>query len=205
MIEPTLRRSGLVLLVALVSFAASSDVAARMPHGEVAGSPNDGALVLRWVRPVGAQPEYVLADRIGVVSVTRRGRVMALGRGARARWSRQIALADDEGIFGDTASVGRGLVVVPAGEARIVALDRASGALRWEAPMPTVRATAVGHDGTGGDVVAATDRAGTLAVLDGADGIEQSTGATLCNRRPRRSLSRVSGAPGRAVPSLVNV
>jgi len=134
-----------------------------------AGSPGAG-LELRWRARVGVRPEYVLADDHGVVTVTRRGLTKATDSGGREEWSMRIPLAHDEPILFDTASLGEGLVVVPIDEARVVAIDRASGARRWEIEMPGIRATALGSGAGGSSLVGATDGAGGLRVLDATTG-----------------------------------
>lgn len=88
----------------------------------------------RWVAPVTGWPSALAADRAGAVVLAGGGEVRALEPDGATRWR-----VDVPGAGLHPPALGRTTVLVGA-RARIVALDRTTGATRWEAPAPEAAA-----------------------------------------------------------------
>lgn len=129
----------------------------------------DARLSLRWTASVGDDPTQVLADRDGAIAVTERGLVTALDRRGGEDWTADVA-AEGGDLYFTRSALGEGLVVLPVSETHVVALDRGTGRERWQAPVAGVQAVAVGRDGAGAPLVAASSRTGVLTVIDAGDG-----------------------------------
>jgi outer membrane protein assembly factor BamB len=150
-----------VATLAMVVLAAGSGSARRGP-----------SLSLRWAEPTQGEPEYVLADRRGVVAVSDDGRVAAFGRDGERRWRTDVGEGNAV-VFHDLPALGAGLVLVPTNEMQAVALDRRTGTQRWSVPLDGVTSTGVGTAPGGSPVAALVNRSGHLVVVDGETGAQR--------------------------------
>jgi outer membrane protein assembly factor BamB len=125
-----------------------------------------GALDADWVAPVTGWPASIAADAAGAVVIAGRGEVRGLEPGGSTTWA---TLVPGAGLH--APALGQGAVVVSAA-GRIVALDRVSGEVQWEAGVASgagpVRVA--GKAERGGAVALGGTESGELLALDLATG-----------------------------------
>ena len=115
-----------------------------------------------WDHAVRGGPWGLAADSKGAVVPMQEGDVLSLDRNGRMQW--QSHLGEDE-VVESTPALDHSAVLV-GGSKLVTALDRASGAQRWQQPFDDdVTSVALA-----GDLALAGDNAGTLAAFDAATG-----------------------------------
>jgi outer membrane protein assembly factor BamB len=135
----------------------------------VAAIPTDNAtpsLDRVWSAPAPLGPVAIAADSRGVVIASREGDVVAIDPAGSHQWR----LSLDDAWVDESLALASDLVVIPVDRDRLVALDRVTGAHRWEHEAPGADTVAVGTDVSGRTVVALVTTSGVLDVLDGATG-----------------------------------
>ncbi|MGQ0804260.1 MAG: PQQ-binding-like beta-propeller repeat protein [Actinomycetota bacterium] len=165
------RTAAVVALAAMTAGAALVSVAPRLlPRADqlratgrdAATAPSVAAIEPRWIAPVTGWPSALAADRVGAVVLAGGGEVRAIDPEGVTRWR-----VDVTGAGFHPPALDRRTVLVGAA-ARIVALERETGATRWEAPVPDAAAP---HPVALADGVAlAGSEAGVLVALDAATG-----------------------------------
>jgi len=116
----------------------------------------------RWVTPVTGWPSSLAADRDGAVVVAGGGEIRALGRDGSTRWRVDVAGAGFQ-----PPALDRTTVIVGAA-GRVVALERATGATRWEAATPDPDAPSA--VALAGGVALAGTETGALVAFDARTG-----------------------------------
>jgi outer membrane protein assembly factor BamB len=152
----------------------------------------------RWARTVAGGPSGLAADRAGAVTVSGRGGVTSFDAAAGTRlWEADVGGPPTP--FVDPA-VDHALVLVAASE-RVVALDRATGAVRWEAPLDAgssgnavhvATAVALAHHGGGPLALVGTDR-GVLSARETARGAERWRSAAIGALEARPAVDGEAG------------
>lgn len=151
---------------ALIAAAAVAVLAATPIVASAKASPDPRRIDRAWAAPALDEPRSMAADTEGVVVVGRGGMMLALGTAGREQWRADLG----RGAFSEAITLG-GELVVASNRARLVALNRRSGAWRWEHPSTEVRASAIG-DG----FVATIAATGGLELLDATSGATRWSG-----------------------------
>jgi outer membrane protein assembly factor BamB len=155
---------GILRALACASTAAAVAVATVVPSAASAGRGIDSAWVGAWSAPGPPLASVLAADDLGTVAAGHGGDVRAFDPRGAELWSREVGGRD----VGNQPALLPGLVVVASSD-RISALDRATGASRWERPASRSR-IAAGTSRAGREVVLAATRRGELFLLDATDG-----------------------------------
>jgi outer membrane protein assembly factor BamB len=168
---PIVRSAAVALAAVLVLAAAlvltscrattrAARTASRRSAGPIAAEPS-------WSRPVPLGPSDLAADSDGVVVLSGNRRVTAINREGREQWTRTV---DGAGVNLDPPALDRRRVAVGASD-RLVVLDRADGALRWQADVPKeVGVAAFAHPRGGEDLVVTSTYTGDLEARTADDG-----------------------------------
>jgi outer membrane protein assembly factor BamB len=122
-----------------------------------------------WSTPGPALASVLAVDAAGTVAAGFDGSVRAIGPTGEPLWSAHV----DGGDVGNQPVLVSEVVVVPSRD-RISALDRSTGALRWERRVASAR-VAGGALPDGTNVVLAATRRGVLWLLDAASGSRRLT------------------------------
>ncbi len=122
---------------------------------------HDTVLQPRWTAPVTGWPAALGADARGAVVVAGGGEVGALGRDGSVRWRAAVPGA---GLHPPDLTPDQVLV---GARDRVVALDRANGALEWQVDAPDGD---VGPVTAAGSVVVYGTETGALVAIDAAGG-----------------------------------
>jgi len=139
--------------------------------GSVLAAPAPAGTNAQRIEPVwhvAAPPEArsVIADDRGSVITGLRGELWATEAIGGSQW--RVTVAQGEEITPDPPAMDDALVVVPVDARRVVALDRTTGALRWQQPAEGVLAVGVGSTPTVRSVAVVTPE--RVLVLSGDDG-----------------------------------
>lgn len=150
------------------------------------GGADADAIEPLWHVTTPPQARHVAADEHGSVVTGFRGDVWTTNPIGESQWHADVAA--EEEIVPDAPAIDGALVAVPVDGRRVVALDRATGAQRWQQPTEGVLAVGVGES-PAGPTVAVVSQHG-VALLSGTDG---STVWSAAQRMPK-----VLAAPPRA-------
>jgi outer membrane protein assembly factor BamB len=168
------RRFLALLLVGLTACSHATVAASRCPRaGETPGP-------ARWTRELDASPGAAAVDTAGAVVTLPEVGVLAVDAAGADVWRTALP-----GAGLDWPVIDGDLVVVPASSAsgaECVALDRASGAIRWRHATGSGPAAAVG---VAGDTVVCASADGRV------DAVDRATGAT----RWSLDVARATGTP----------
>jgi outer membrane protein assembly factor BamB len=119
-----------------------------------------------WSSAAVDEPRALAADASGVVAIGD-GAVVALDLNGGEQWRVDM----DDARLRDPLALGAGVVALSVGGAQVVALDRASGARRWEVAVADIEALGIGLGSDGRERVLVVTRTGALTVLDAANGV----------------------------------
>ena len=141
-------------------------VAATVDAG-VATADEEPILERGWSAAAPSDPAALAADRDGVITADGAGEVRAIDPAGSDQWRVGLGRV----WVGASIAVGAGLVVLPVDHGRFVALDRATGVVRWDRHADRADTAAVGTSTTGTTLAALTTTGGALSVVEGATGV----------------------------------